>query len=187
MLFTLLLCPGLALGETALRQAIADLKEETAFWQQACGRLQLDLENLEGEHRLTQERLLQVQQAQQQSHARLVELQAALEAQKLQQKEALAAHETRIVAAVSQQLQVFGQQTQRALDKVAQESKPTKQEPSFAQLQKGLLHTVAQGETLSAIARKYKISLSLLQSVNGIKDPNQLQKGQDLFIPENLF
>ncbi len=44
-------------------------------------------------------------------------------------------------------------------------------------------HRIATGETLYSIARKYGVSVRLLQSANGITDPTRLRTGQTLTIP----
>ena len=45
------------------------------------------------------------------------------------------------------------------------------------------VHQIARGETLYSIAKKYGVSVSLLQSSNGITDPTRLRSGQKLTIP----
>jgi LysM repeat protein len=46
-----------------------------------------------------------------------------------------------------------------------------------------IIHTIARGETLIAIAGRYGVSLADIQELNGIADPRRLQVGQQLFIP----
>lgn len=45
------------------------------------------------------------------------------------------------------------------------------------------MHRIATGETLYSIARKYGVSVRLLQNANGITDPTRLRTGQTLTIP----
>lgn len=47
----------------------------------------------------------------------------------------------------------------------------------------GTYHTVAQDETLSAIAAKYKVDLQILAEVNNLKPPYTIAEGSRLFIP----
>ena len=47
----------------------------------------------------------------------------------------------------------------------------------------GITHTVQPGETLSTIARKYRVSTKDIQNANRIADPTKLRVGQSLFIP----
>ena len=44
-------------------------------------------------------------------------------------------------------------------------------------------HRIARGETLYSIARKYGVTVDLLQRSNGIVDPTRLRSGQELTIP----
>lgn len=46
-----------------------------------------------------------------------------------------------------------------------------------------IIHTIARGETLIAIARKYGVSVAAIQEANGILDPRSLRVGQQLAIP----
>lgn len=48
----------------------------------------------------------------------------------------------------------------------------------------GAQHTVRAGETLIAIAARYRISLQNLMEINQITDPNSLREGQKLALPE---
>lgn len=45
------------------------------------------------------------------------------------------------------------------------------------------VHRIARGETLYSIAKEYGVTVSLLQSSNGITDPTMLRSGQELTIP----
>ncbi|MCE7949375.1 MAG: LysM peptidoglycan-binding domain-containing protein [Chloroflexi bacterium CFX4] len=47
----------------------------------------------------------------------------------------------------------------------------------------GGVHVVARGESLSAIARRYGVTLSALLAANSIPDPNRLVVGQQIVIP----
>ena len=44
-------------------------------------------------------------------------------------------------------------------------------------------HTVAVGESLGVIARKYQVSVGELAAVNNITDPSKVRAGQQLVIP----
>ncbi|HET9418793.1 MAG TPA: LysM peptidoglycan-binding domain-containing protein [Chthoniobacterales bacterium] len=44
-------------------------------------------------------------------------------------------------------------------------------------------HTVVRGETLTSIAKQYKVSIEDLQRVNHIEDGRRLQAGQTITIP----
>lgn len=47
----------------------------------------------------------------------------------------------------------------------------------------GNTHTVARGETLTSIAKMYKVSVDELQQANHIEDGRKLQAGQTIVIP----
>ena len=47
----------------------------------------------------------------------------------------------------------------------------------------GNTHTVARGETLTSIAKMYKVSVDELQKFNHIEDGRKLQAGQTIMIP----
>ena len=47
----------------------------------------------------------------------------------------------------------------------------------------GNTHTVARGETLTSIAKMYKVTIDELQQANHIEDGRKLQAGQTIVIP----
>ena len=47
----------------------------------------------------------------------------------------------------------------------------------------GNTHTVARGETLTSIAKTYKVGVDELQKANNIEDGRKLQAGQTIVIP----
>ena len=47
----------------------------------------------------------------------------------------------------------------------------------------GKIHIVKSGESLSVIARKYRTSVSTLQRLNGIRNPNKIKIGQTIKLP----
>lgn len=58
-----------------------------------------------------------------------------------------------------------------------------KPEPPTAPAVPGPKHTVAKGETLTSIAKRYNIPIPELQKANNIKDDRKLQIGQVLTLP----
>ncbi len=60
----------------------------------------------------------------------------------------------------------------------AQAAKPAQTQPSAAQY-----HTIAKGETLSAIARTYHTSVAEICRINNLENPDRLALGQKLRIP----
>lgn len=67
--------------------------------------------------------------------------------------------------------------------KIAEIVKP-QQRPPPARTQRGYEHTVEPGQTLSAIAAAYKVSVQAIVDANGLKSADQVKAGQRLFIPE---
>lgn len=59
-------------------------------------------------------------------------------------------------------------------------AKPANKKPSNS---KAKVYTVKKGDTLSAIAVKYGVTVKQLQSLNGIKDKNQIYAGQKIKLP----
>jgi lysozyme len=49
----------------------------------------------------------------------------------------------------------------------------------------GNTHTVARGETLTSIAKMYKVTVDELQKTNNIEDGRKLQAGQTIVIPSS--
>jgi LysM repeat protein len=52
------------------------------------------------------------------------------------------------------------------------------------QVQSSIKHTVARGDTLASIARKYGVNMNVLAQVNNITNVNRIFVGQVLTIPE---
>ena len=47
-------------------------------------------------------------------------------------------------------------------------------------------YTVQSGDTLTAIARRYGVSVSSIVDANGIDDPNMIDVGEQLIIPGTI-
>src|SRR6266576_4196054 len=64
-------------------------------------------------------------------------------------------------------------------------SAPTSAAPAESSLHtmSGNTHTVTRGETLTSIAKMYKVSVDELQKANNIEDGRNLQAGQTIAIP----
>jgi LysM repeat protein len=60
---------------------------------------------------------------------------------------------------------------------------PPAQPSSPAPAANGTTHIVARGETLTAIAKMYKVTVDELQKYNHIENPTKLQVGQTIAIP----
>lgn len=56
-------------------------------------------------------------------------------------------------------------------------------EPAHLSPATGTTHVVARGETLTSIAKQYKVGVEELQKFNHIEDGRKLQAGQTIMIP----
>lgn len=68
-------------------------------------------------------------------------------------------------------------------EKRAAESRKAR-EAEAARQKSGYNHTVEAGQTLSAIAQAYGVSMNAILKANKLSDPSKLQVGQKLFIPD---
>ena len=50
--------------------------------------------------------------------------------------------------------------------------------------QKGFVHKVEKGETVSSIAKKYESKVSWIINANQIADPTKVFVGKELFVPQ---
>jgi len=57
---------------------------------------------------------------------------------------------------------------------------PTPAPPTAAPV----IYVAKAGDTLSAIAKEFEVTIEALQEANAISDPNQIQVGQELIIPQ---
>ncbi|MGB0383703.1 MAG: protein kinase domain-containing protein [Ardenticatenaceae bacterium] len=48
-----------------------------------------------------------------------------------------------------------------------------------------ITHTVRRGQTLSKIARRYRVSVDEILAANNIDDPNQIEAGQTVIVPQS--
>ncbi len=75
--------------------------------------------------------------------------------------------------------------TKRLTDLAKKREAEAKQAAKEAAAQKsGYNHVVEAGQTLSAIAQAYKVSVKSIMQANNIKDPTKVRVGQKLFIPD---
>lgn len=78
-------------------------------------------------------------------------------------------------------------QMNKGFDQVQSTNKPAPTPPSFNQdyPQKGFVHKVEKGETISSIAKKYNSKTQWIINANQIVDPKKVFIGKELFIPQN--
>ncbi len=61
--------------------------------------------------------------------------------------------------------------------------RPTEAPPSTDTPPGQIIHVVETGETLSAIAARYGVSVEAIARANGLEDPSRIRAGQELIIP----
>ena len=75
---------------------------------------------------------------------------------------------------------MIGEVTPTPTHNMPSHSSPTPLEGAMAS---GTTHTVLRGETLTSIAKQYKVGVDELQKFNHIEDGRKLQAGQTIAIP----
>jgi LysM repeat protein len=89
--------------------------------------------------------------------------------------------------ALSQQILKMEQQMSRPGVVVGEATPPPNTAPSAVAVDPahagGQTHVVARGETLTSIAKQYKVGVEELQKFNHIEDGRKLQAGQTILIP----
>ena len=99
---------------------------------------------------------------------------------------------TKVDAARQQDKQVILDEVAKQLDAITKRSgrsTTTKVTPSTTPAtsggtETGYEHVVKAGETVSAIAKAYGVSVDAIMKTNNLKNPGSLQVGQKLFIPK---
>ncbi|MBQ9693598.1 MAG: LysM peptidoglycan-binding domain-containing protein [Kiritimatiellae bacterium] len=67
---------------------------------------------------------------------------------------------------------------------IANKQRAAAEKQAAAQQKSGYNHVVEAGQTLSAIAQAYKVSVKSIMKANKITDPTRIRIGQELFIPD---
>ena len=77
-------------------------------------------------------------------------------------------------------------QMNKGFDQVHSSPSTTVTSPTFDQdyPQKGFVHVVEKGETVSSIAKKYKSQTKWIINANQIVDPKKVFVGKELFVPQ---
>ena len=88
---------------------------------------------------------------------------------------------------VNQQMQELIKQMNDGFEKISQG--PTTPTPAMSfstdYPQKGFVHKVEKGETVSSIAKKYESRVKWIIDANQITDPTKVSVGKELFVPQN--
>lgn len=78
-------------------------------------------------------------------------------------------------------------QMNKGFDSVQSSPQPTVPVQTFSKdyPQKGFVHKVEKGETVSSIAKKYSSKTAWIINANQIADPKKVFVGKELFVPQN--
>ncbi|HUG11473.1 MAG TPA: LysM peptidoglycan-binding domain-containing protein [Opitutaceae bacterium] len=169
----------------SLAVEVANLREDVRMLSQRVGELSLNVEQLQREN----QSLRNQASAGNQAFATLAQLNSAIAELKRTNTAAIAEQKRETISQVSQQIDQLAKQTQAAIDALARGSTPSSAGKTLVftddfSKEAVAMHTVATGETLSSIAKKYNASIRDIQNANKIADPTRIQVGQTLFIPK---
>ena len=94
--------------------------------------------------------------------------------------------QVQIQSNVNKQIQELIKQMNRGFEEVskAPTTPPSTQSFSTDYPQKGFVHKVEKGETVSSIAKKYESKVSWIINANQIADPTKVFVGKELFVPQ---
>jgi len=164
---------------------VANLREDVRMLAQRVGELSLSVEQLQREN----QSLRNQAEAGNQAYATIAQLNSAIAELRRTTNAAMADQKRETIVLVSQQIDQLGRQTQSAVDAVARGSGPRTAGQTLVftddfSKEAIAMHTVATGDTLSGIAKKYGASVRDIQNANKIADPTRIQVGQTLFIPK---
>ncbi|MDA8991620.1 LysM peptidoglycan-binding domain-containing protein [Opitutales bacterium] len=120
------------------------------------------------------------------SSAQVVQLNARI-ASLEKRVQANSSSQSQIQANTDKQIQELIKQMNLGFDKVSKSTPSPVPAKSFSTdyPQKGFVHKVEKGETVSSIAKKYKSKVSWIINANQISDPTKVFVGKELFVPQN--
>lgn len=151
------------LTETRINSQVANLNVEIQRLDQRVAGLEADREIL---------------------HTQVAELQREWSTSESRRNAELAAIDAQLKAQTQEQLQVRRDLADELSGKIATIMKSQAVSSKATRTQAGYEHVVKAGQTLSEIAREYKVSSEAIVKANNMKNPNDLRVGQKLFIPE---
>jgi LysM repeat protein len=174
-----------SLNAQSLAVEVANLREDVRMLTQRVGELSLNVEQLQREN----QGLRNQADSGKQAYATLAQLNSAIAELKRANTAALSEQKRETISQVSQQIDQLAKQTQAAIDALSRGSTPSSAGKTLVftddfSKEAVAMHTVASGETLSSIAKKYGASMRDIQNANKIADPTRIQVGQTLFIPK---
>ena len=97
-----------------------------------------------------------------------------------------ATSQEKIQSNVNQQIQELINQMNRGFERISKSAVPAAPTKTFSNdyPQKGFVHKVEKGETVSSIAKKYESKVKWIIDANQIADPTKVFVGKELFVPQ---
>lgn len=182
--FTGLVASSSLMAQRADPRAIelANLREDVRLLQQSVAELRATVDQLQRDNVA----LSNQAESGRAAYVTLAQLNDALAELRRSTDAAVADGKRDVLRTVGQQITKLAKETNAAVAAVAKgqasrASITTNFSNDFPK--EGITHTVQSGETLSTIARKYRVSTKDIQNANRIADPTKLRVGQSLFIP----
>lgn len=177
-----------ALAQDNLRVTVANLSQDVSLLSQSLKTIRLEMEELHRENaRLRAE--IAAASSNTETEAQITNLSQAIETLRREYRSADEVQKQQILAEVNQQVSALAQETQSAINSVANavESQP-RVAPSvhFSDdfPKTGKPYVVRSGDTLSKIARVHGSTVKYIQNANKIVNPaRDLQVGETIFIP----
>ena len=195
-LFLLLSAGGCITMET--REDQVQQEEQRLATQQSIDRLKVQVEAILAQQDQLQQQLQQIRAASQdrattadlqniqsQMQNRIAEIDrkiASLDAGRAQDRQEIVSTLSKNMSSAMAQMNRYTPSPSRGTGS-ATKSGGAKPSSGGSTPQKAYEHTVAAGDTLSAIASAYHVSASAIISANSLKDPSHLKVGQKLLIP----
>ncbi len=147
-------------------------------------RLYHEVANLRTDVQRLDQRLAGLEAEREQMHAQIADVQAGWRDSEGRRDADLAALDAQLKA----QAQVQGRLRQELVEelsgRMATVMKAQAVSAAAVRTQAGYEHVVKQGQTLSEIAREYRVSSAAIIKANNLSNPDNLRVGQTLFIPE---
>lgn len=147
-------------------------------------RLQHEVASLRSDLRRLEERLADSESEREVLHTRLADIQERQQRQDRQRSAEMEALDQRLTAYALEQGRMRQELVEELGSRMATIIQSHARTTSAASTQSGYVHVVRQGETLSEIAREYRVSSAAIIQANNLENPNALRIGQELFIPE---
>lgn len=179
------IAPFCAIASDALQVKVANMSQDLSFLTKELAQLRLETETLNRENQALKKQLEQIQL----SSTQLKGTQNKQDAQIACLNAALDSYKKTLLNQVSDEMEQFSKQTQKAIDQISKSVAPKsvslndtlKFSDDYSK--EGIAYTVQRGDSLSMIAQKQGATVRDIQNANRIADPRELKAGQVIFIP----